>query len=320
VLISIVIPVFNGAYWLEETLSAIVNQTLFDKSEIIIIDSGSTDNSLEIAARFPVKIIQISTSDFNHGETRNLGVREAQGEYVVLTVQDAKPADDLWLQKLLDGFIHPKVSGVCGHQIVPHDPRMNPVSWFRPQSEPVITEFHFPDPEDFNRLSPLEKRRACGWDDVTAMYRRKDLLERPFRKVFFGEDIQWAKDMLLSGGHIVLNHAARVYHYHFDNPEFSFKRVYSECFFKYRLFQLIPSLNNSLLDYLRDIKIIATEQKLSLGEKYKWILYNIKLRNARNTAVRQFNKDLHKGDDFLEKNFYSRFLSSPAAPVPVDVL
>ena len=316
ILISVIIPVFNGAYWLQDTLSTIVRQTLFDKSEIIIVDSGSTDKSLEIAGRFPVRIIQIPPADFNHGETRNLGVRAAKGEFVVLTVQDAKPADDLWLQKLLDGFIHEKVEGVCGQQIVPHDTRMNPVQWFRPQSEPVITEYHFPYPEDFNKLTPIQMRSVCGWDDVNAMYRHEALIRRPFPVTLFGEDIQWARDTMLAGGHLVYNHAARVFHYHFYNPDFSFKRIYTECFFKYQLFKLLPVAKADIISYLRDIKVILTEPKLTITEKIKWIRYNLRLKAVENNTIKQFLMDVDKGDKYLERNYYNKFSKSPAAPLP----
>src|ERR1700722_2461941 len=136
ILISVIIPVKNGDYWLEGVLEGLVTQTLFDRCELIVIDSGSTDKTLEMVRRFPVRLVQIPPEQFNHGSTRNLGVNLAKGEYVVMTVQDAKAADEGWLQKLLDGFDAPDVAGVCGQQIVPHDPDKNPVEWFRPVAPP----------------------------------------------------------------------------------------------------------------------------------------------------------------------------------------
>ena len=81
-----------------------MRQTLIAQSEIIVIDSGSTDRSLEIVRRYPVRLIEIPASEFNHGSTRNLGVRAAKGEYVVMTVQDALPGSDDWLELFLAGF------------------------------------------------------------------------------------------------------------------------------------------------------------------------------------------------------------------------
>jgi rhamnosyltransferase len=285
IFISIIIPTKNAGFWLHKTLTAIVSQTLFLKSEIIIIDSGSTDNTYEILKQFPVKLLQIKPEEFNHGETRNIAVKEARGKYVVMTVQDATAENDQWLQHLLDGFINEKVAGVCGQQIVPHDINMNPVKWFRPQNEPVITEYYFPSPQLFDSLSASQKKNACGWDNVTAMYRKDILLQIPFKKVMFGEDIEWAKDVLLKGYSLVYNYSARVNHYHFETPAFTYKRVYTESFYKYTLFGIKPYTSNHWKDYLRDVKLIVIEKKISMIDKIKWIVHNIELRNKENKAV-----------------------------------
>ena len=104
ILVSIVIPVKNGDYWLEHTLTALLNQELDKPFEVIVIDSGSTDSSLDIIRKHPVHLIQIQPETFNHGTTRNIGVQAAKGEYVVMTVQDARPVDNQWLKHLLAGF------------------------------------------------------------------------------------------------------------------------------------------------------------------------------------------------------------------------
>jgi rhamnosyltransferase len=212
ILISIIIPTKNGEYWLQQTLSAIVNQTLFSKSEIIVIDSGSTDKSLDILKQYPVKLIQIKAEDFNHGETRNIAAREANGKYVVMTVQDAMPVNEYWLQNLLDGFLQGNVAGVCGQQIVAHQNDHNPIDWFFPISKPSIVRYHFTSKQEFENLAAEKKKQICGWDNVTACYKREILLQVPFRRIEFAEDMYWAKDAITAGFSIVYNPNAMVYH------------------------------------------------------------------------------------------------------------
>src|SRR5882724_2232339 len=171
ILISIIIPVKNGSYWLDKLFQKLMKQTLFHRSEIIVIDSGSTDKSLEIIPKYPVRLIQIPTHEFNHGETRNLGARLAKGKYIVFTVQDAMPEQDTWLENLLEGFDDENVAGVCGQQIVPHEPDKNPITWFRPIDGPSKTKYVFKTKEEFENLTPEEKKTYCGWDDVNAVYR-----------------------------------------------------------------------------------------------------------------------------------------------------
>ncbi len=54
-LISIIIPVKNGAFWLNELLPALQKQTLFHRTEMILIDSGSTDDTVSIIRQHPAK-------------------------------------------------------------------------------------------------------------------------------------------------------------------------------------------------------------------------------------------------------------------------
>ena len=60
IVISVIIPVKNGTPWLDACLQAIINQTLFDQTEIIVIDSGSTDGTLELLKKYPVTVYSIS--------------------------------------------------------------------------------------------------------------------------------------------------------------------------------------------------------------------------------------------------------------------
>ncbi len=316
ILISIVIPVKNGDYWLQDTLTAITQQTLFSQCEIIIIDSGSTDDSIKVISKFPVKLIQIPPGEFNHGETRNLGARAARGKYIVMTVQDAMPANEYWLEKLVEGFDDDKVAGVCGQQIVPHRKDMNPVQWFRPQSSPQKLKYNFTDPKEFNRLSPAEKKRICGWDNVNAMYRKDIFLKLPFKKMVFGEDGQWAKDVLLEGYTIVYNNIARVYHYHYEKPGFTFKRMFSECYLRYRLFGYTYSRENILIPFLKDCKILVREKKVGFLQKFNWLLYNYRIRNATHAAVKEFNKSVARGDDYLDREYLRICGISPMASKP----
>lgn len=224
-LISVVIPVKNGAATLDAALRGIFAQSLAGRVEVIIIDSGSTDGSLEIARDYPARLHEIPAEEFNHGATRNLGVALSRGEFVAMTVQDAVPADDRWLETLLRHFDDPAVMGVCGKQIVPHDADKNPMQWHRPMTAPQVARRHYPNPADYQALTPQERLAASGWDDVTAMYRRSALLELPFRTTMFGEDFLWANDALGRGWALVHDDCAAVYHYHHQAFGYRFRRL-----------------------------------------------------------------------------------------------
>ena len=320
ILISIVIPVKNGDYWLDALFRKLMAQTLFHQAEIIVIDSGSDDKSLDIASQYPVRLIQIPPSSFNHGETRNLGVRESKGKYIVFTVQDALPEKDTWLEDLLDGFDDENVAGVCGQQIVPHEPDKNPIVWFRPVNGPGKTKYVFKSKEEFENLTPAEKKNYCGWDDVNAIYRSDILKKIPFRKIPFAEDARWAVDALSNGYSIVYTSFAKVYHYHYDSPAVIYKRVFEECYARYVIFGFITNTDRSFRKYLRDVKLLLRDRRISFSKKIKWFLYNFRIRAAANRAIIEFNKCIALGEDQLHRR-YAEICGSPQhalAPVLND--
>lgn len=284
-LISVIIPVKNGAATLETALSGILNQTVADRTEIIVIDSGSTDSTLALVGAYPVRVHQISAEEFNHGSTRNLGVQLAKGEFVVMTVQDAVPVDDRWLEKMLRHFDDPKVAGVCGKQIVPHDTDKNPMQWHRPCTEAVPWKVHFDNPADFVALSGEKKLSLCGWDDVTAMYRRSVLLNIPFRPVMFAEDSIWAHDALSRSYALVFEPTAEVYHYHHQSFNFRFRRMLTINYHDYLFWGSMRHTRSFFRTTGQFTYHLLRNSRLTTNEKKHWITYNHSLLFAEKLAI-----------------------------------
>lgn len=316
ILISIVIPVKNGATWLHDCLQAIIKQTLFYCTEIIVIDSGSTDGTLELLNDYPVTVLEIEPASFNHGLTRNYGVQHCQGEYVVMTVQDAIAKDNEWLESLLQGFSEGEnVAAVCGQQVVPHHQDKNPVDWHRPQSAGVMRIIHFVTQTDFEKLSPFEKMAACGWDNVNAMYKKEILQRILFVKISYGEDAAWAKEALLAGYTLVYTPFAKVFHYHNENRDYSFKRALTAMYLRYRLFKYIPPVpRRNTIDILRQIKTIWVSKPLSFVQKWRWLQYNKEQFKGKKAAYKIFTESLAKGDAILDKVHHS-YCETPPVPL-----
>lgn len=299
--ISVVIPVRNEVSKIRACIDGILSQSVPVK-EIIVVDSGSTDGTLEILREYnKVKIVEIPGDQFNHGETRNVGVSHATGDFCLLTVGDARPVDNQWIEKLLSGFDHSQVAGVCGQQVVPHEKDKNPIQWFRPVSEAQVFKYTF-TPEQFEKLSPQKKRSVCGWDDVTALYRTEILKKIPFQRTTFAEDALWAKDALLAGYTIVYNTNARVYHYHFEDADFTFKRSFTVFYHFYKFFNYHPPKEGlSFVDSLKLVKALITEKGISWSDKVKWWKYNIDVNKAALQASLLFNETMQKGDSKLDE-------------------
>lgn len=310
--ISVVIPVKNGAHWLHDCLAGIMKQTLFWQTEIIAVDSGSTDGSVEILKKYPVRLYGVLPHEFNHGLTRNYGVELSRGEYVVMTVQDATATDECWLQHLLDGFrAAENTAGVCGSQIVPHHPDKNPVDWFRPQGEAEKTVYQFASPTVFDALSPAEKKAACGWDNVTAMYKRSVLLTLPFRETSCSEDIIWAKEALRAGYALVYNPAAKVHHYHHGHREFAFRRTLTVMHTRYKQFGFVyPRPAQTLRQIVSMAKTILKSEPLTAKEKWRWFRYNREQLKGEQKAFAIFSAALAESEEKLDA-VHERFCGKP---------
>jgi rhamnosyltransferase len=85
--------------------------------EIIIIDSSSEDNTLEIARSFSARTITIPRKDFNHGKTRNIAAMEAKGDIIVFMTQDALPSNDRLLSTLTAPLEKPDIAATYARQI-----------------------------------------------------------------------------------------------------------------------------------------------------------------------------------------------------------
>ena len=120
-MISVVIPVKDGGLDLVRCLEAIARQQVDDQVEIVVIDSGSSDGSVERARRLGARVHEIRPEEFSHGGARNLGAELARGDILVFTSQDAYATDEVWLASLVAPLRdRNEVAGVYGRQL-PHD-------------------------------------------------------------------------------------------------------------------------------------------------------------------------------------------------------
>ena len=132
---SIIIRCFNEEEHIGRLLSGILEQTV-QPEEIIIVDSGSTDATLSIASRFPVRILSILKENFSFGRSLNIGCRKARSEILVIASAHVYPIYKNWIELLLAPFQNEHVGLVYGKQ------RAEDVSRF---SEQRVFQKWFPD-------------------------------------------------------------------------------------------------------------------------------------------------------------------------------
>jgi glycosyltransferase involved in cell wall biosynthesis len=128
-LVSVIIPVFNGARFLAPALESALAQE-YKPFEVIVVDDGSTDATPEVAGSFP-EVHYLRQPNSGPAAARNAGIRVAHGEFIAfLDADDLLPPGKLQLQV---GYLvdHPEVGCVLGRQEVMVEPGVEFPSWLR---------------------------------------------------------------------------------------------------------------------------------------------------------------------------------------------
>ena len=102
--VSVVIPTKNAGQDFYHVLESIRKQKGIRDIELVIVDSGSKDDTLNLSKRYSAKILSIDPSEFCHGRTRNYGAQSATGDYLVFLSQDAIPAGDTCFFDMIRGM------------------------------------------------------------------------------------------------------------------------------------------------------------------------------------------------------------------------
>jgi rhamnosyltransferase len=225
--ISIVVPTFNGATTLPALLEAVSRQRIDRSFETIAIDSGSTDGSVDLLRAAGARLISIPGGMFNHGLTRNLGIDAALGSLIVLIVQDAVPASDTWLAALTEPLARDScLAGTFARQLPRPDAgaltRHYHRQWLASSDRPRTIAA---TGAELDAELPLARLDRCTFDNVCSCIRRSVWQQHPFRETSIAEDVEWARDVLLSGYRIAYVPDAAVVHSHERSASYEFHRT-----------------------------------------------------------------------------------------------
>ena len=229
--VSIVIPTRNAGEGFRDVLDAIrAQEPAGPEVEIVVVDSGSTDGTLETGRQFGARLISIPGQEFNHGETRNLGFRHSRGSLVGCLVQDARPANRGWLAPLVAAMEEDaRVAGAYSRQLPwPEDDPLTHFlvgQWHQVQGAQRVCQV-LPAPGTLADLPFAERRRVCGFDNVSSLLRREAWEQHPFRPVRFAEDMDWARRVLQAGLALVYEPGSQVYHSHVRPFLYNLRRQY----------------------------------------------------------------------------------------------
>jgi len=218
--ISVVLPVKDGGADLVRCLEAIGEQRIDAEVEVVVVDSGSRDGSVETARRLGARVHEIDPAEFGHGRTRNLGASLARGETLVFTSQDAYAADAGWLAALVAALGGDDVAGAYGRQL-PHADATPPERYF-------LDFLYGPRERVQAWTGPGEPTfEQTLFSNVNGAMPRAVWSEFPFADdLIMSEDQEWSRRVLLAGGSLAYEPRGAVFHSHAYTVASAFRRFF----------------------------------------------------------------------------------------------
>jgi len=239
--VSIIIPVKNAGEEFEYTLRRLKQQEGVSETELVIVDSGSDDRTLDIAQSHAEKIFRIPAEDFHHARTRNFGAEQSTGDLLVFTVQDAVPVSNCWLHKLLMPIYRGQASAVSARQIPRADADLF-ASWgmwvhnlhLGYDHDRVVSRTLL---KNFDSLDLQTKRAAAGLDSVCLGIKRSVFESYRFHSDY-AEDLDLGVRLLKDNHTLFFQSSNGIIHSHTRPAIYFLRRGYVDTVSLWKILQV----------------------------------------------------------------------------------
>lgn len=263
---SVIIPAKNEARRIRSCLDAIFSQEFPGPFEVIVIDSGSSDGTVELLSQYDIRLHQIPPEEFGHGRTRNLGALLARGANLVFLNADATPTSRDWLGHLVGELEPDDVAGVYGRQMAGADGY--------PMEHFFLDYWYGPR----RRIQQMEHGRA----DLDAVFfstvncaLKRSLWDRfPFSEtIVMTEDQYWSRKVIEEGYKLVYAPEAAVWHSHNYTLTKAFRRFFDSGWSSEASY--LPHGRGSTLELVRRTLDYPAREAAYLVRRrqWRWLLY-----------------------------------------------
>lgn len=246
---SIIIRCYNEREHIGKLLHGIFEQT-YDDFEVILVDSGSTDGTLELAQQYPIEdVVHIPPEKFSFGRALNYGCEVARGQFCVFISAHCYPKRIDWLERLLEKFEDDDIAMVYGKQ------RGGGPTKF---SERQIFQRWFPDEDIDYQLTPFA-------NNANAAIRRRLWEEYSYDEQLTGlEDLDWGKRVKEAGYEVSYASEAEVIHIHDETPRDIYNRYRREAIAHK---QIIPDQEFTFADFVGTfLRNTASDYRAAIGQ------------------------------------------------------
>jgi rhamnosyltransferase len=290
VLFSMVILTKNSLGVIENLVNALLDQEFDYEYEVIFMDNSSTDGTVDYLKRTAFKrkkIFHVPEGEFSHSGTRMRGTREAEGKYMIFFTDDILPIGKNFLTELTKPVREGKAAaayGVC--QVNPET--ADPIDafihndWWEKIYDVVEPVSQF----CWEHFTPELRRRLCNFDNCSSCISRELLLDLKFPAVPYGEDMMFARRLILNNHRIAISKKAKFFHWHKVSFTYLMKRMCIdqhlsipefEIYYVRRKLGVIKAIVKRVL---HRTFVAFFKLKIPLHKKFYWSFYNMKTLTA----------------------------------------
>ena len=245
-LISVVVPVLNGEKYIQRCLTSLLNQT-YPNIEIVIIDNGSTDDSVNIIENNKdnrIRLLHENRKGVSYA--RNTGLKNVKGEFVAFV-----DCDD-WVE---EDYFYVLVANIGNRDIIGCD------FYTEYESEKITRRYFLGEKKDFcikaanDKVRLLEEGTMYSSVVWAKLYRRNSIWEQEFRIQAYGEDSEFASRVLLNCQEVKYI-SYKGYHYFLNEDSATVKKKGRELEEKYGAMSMLYSINVELFGKKLKSKIL----------------------------------------------------------------
>jgi glycosyltransferase involved in cell wall biosynthesis len=209
--IGVVIRTLNEAAFIGTCLETLARQQPGFELDVIVVDSGSSDATIDIARSHGARIHEIAPDDFDYSSALNLGIEHVAGELILILSAHAIPTDEHWIARMIAPFDDPKVAGVACRQVPREGAPWREVARLAREFGPT------------RRVYASEESQP-RFSNAASCIRRSVWQQEPFT-LRAAEDLAWARRVVGAGWSVVYEPGTSVYHSHDESPREQARRL-----------------------------------------------------------------------------------------------
>ncbi len=244
--VSVVIPTLNAGHEFGWLLQKLFAQKGIGRIEVVVVDSGSQDATVQLARQAGCVVVEILPKEFSHSYARNRGADAATGDYLVFMVQDAYPIGDYWMAGMLQ-FLHDHASDkVVAASCAEYSRSDSDVMY----DSMIHTHYQFLGCLHYDRIGELREpghaslRSQGQLSDVSCMIGR-DIFQRYRYRGDYAEDLDLGIRLIQDGYRVAMLASVKVIHSHNRPAYYYLKRSFVDVVF---LVELFPDFDYAHID------------------------------------------------------------------------